>query len=195
MFLSQSQLIITTNKSNNGSKAAKVKKTEQAAQTVQTKAAKVKKTEQAVQTVQTKAATVKKTTKKTTSVSKTTSVREKTIEHIQLAGQGIYDDGKYFRFEPEDSDFGVVKPFKGNGSIQLLSDGTLDVVRTIRKKSLSTLIKKLPHGRLSKTMAGAIQLTIKDFLNEKTKINNILLAETAQASSVYADYEKANTRR
>ena len=106
MFLSQSQLFMTTNKSIKGSKAAKVKKTEKAAQT--------------------KAATVKKTTKKTTSVSKTTSVREKTIEHFQLAGQGIYDDGKYFRFEPEDSDFGVVKPFKGNGSIQLLSDGTLD---------------------------------------------------------------------
>ena len=183
MFLSQSQLIMTTNKTNKGSKAATVKKTEQA---VHTKAAKVKKTEQAAQTVQTKAATVKKTTKKTT------SVREKTIEHIQLAGQGIYDDGKYFRFEPEDSDFGVVKPFKGNGSIQLLSDGTLDVVRIIRKRSLSTLIKKLPHGRLSKTFDGAIQLTIKVFLNEKTKINNILLAETAQASSAYADYEKAN---
>ena len=178
MFLSQSQLFMTTNKSIKGSKAAKVKKTEKAAQTVQTKAA-----------------TVKKTTKKTTSVSKTTSVREKTIEHIQLAGQGIYDEGKYFRFEPEDSDFGVVKPFKGNGSIQLLSDGTLDVVRIIRKRSLSTLIKKLPHGRLSKTFDGAIQLTIKVFLNEKTKINNILLAETAQASSAYADYEKANTRR
>ena len=174
MFLSQSQLFMTTNKSIKGSKAAKVKKTEQAAQT--------------------KAATVKKTTNKT-SVSKTTSVSEKTIEHIQLAGQGIYDDGKYFRFEPEDSDFGVVKPFKGNGSIQLLSDGTLYVVRTIRKRSLSTLIKKLPHGRLSKTMDGAIQLTIKVFLNEKVKINNILLAETAQASSAYADYEKANTRR
>ena len=182
MFLSQSQLIMTTNKSINGSKAAKVKKTEKAAQT---KAAKVKKTEQ---TVQTKAAKVKKTT----SVSKITSVSEKTIEHIQLAGQGFYDDGKYFRFEPEDRDFGVVKPFKGNGSIQLLSDGTLDVVRTIRKRSLSTLIKKLPHGRLSKTFDGAIQLTIKVFLNEKTKINNILLAETAQASSAYADYEKAN---
>ena len=147
-----------------------------------------------------KAATVKKTTKskktttvsETTSVSKTTSVSEKTIEHIQLTGQGIFDDGKYFRFEPEDSDFGVVKPFKGNGSIQILSDGTLDVVRTIRRKPLSTLIKKLPHGRLSKTFDGAIQLTIKVFLNEKTKINNILLAETAQASSAYADYEKAN---
>ena len=171
MFLSQSQLFMTTNKSIKGSKAAKVKKTEKAAQT--------------------KAATVKKTTKKT-SVSKTTSVSEKTIEHFQLAGQGIYDDGKYFRFEPEDSDFGVVKPFKGNGSIQLLSDGTLDVVRTIRKRSLSTLIKKLPHGRLSKTMDGAIQLTMKVFLNEKVKISNILLAETAQASSAYADYEKAN---
>ena len=94
MFLSQSQLFMTTNKSMKGSKAAKVKKTEKAAQT--------------------KAATVKKTTKKT-SVSKTTSVSEKTIEHFQLAGQGIYDDGKYFRFEPEDSDFGVVKPFKGKG--------------------------------------------------------------------------------
>ena len=169
---------MTTNKSIKGSKAATVKKTEQAAQTVQTKAA-----------------TVKKTTKKMTSVSKTTSVSEKTIEHIQLAGQGIYDDGKYFRFEPEDSDFGVIKPFKGNGSIQLLSDGTLDVIRTIRKKSLSILIKKLPHGRLSKTMDGAIQLTIKVFLNEKAKINNILLAETAQASSAYADYETANTKR
>ena len=171
MFLSQSQLFMTTNKTNKGSKAATVKKT-----------------------AQTKDATVKKTTKKT-SVSKTTSVSEKTIEHFQLAGQGIYDDGKYFRFEPEDCDFGMVKPFKGNGSIQLLSDGTLDVVRTIRKKSLSTLIKKLPHGRLSKTFDGAIQLTIKVFLNEKAKISNIMLAETVQASSAYADYEKANLKR
>ena len=165
-FSHKLNFFMTTNKSIKGSKAATVKKTEQ-----------------------TKAAKVKKTARKTTSVS------EKTIEHFQLAGQGIYDDGKYFRFEPEDCDFGMVKPFKGNGSIQLLSDGTLDVVRTIRKKSLSTLIKKLPHGRLSKTIDGAIQLTIKVFLNEKAKINNILLAETVQASSAYADYEKANTRR
>ena len=169
MFLSQTQLIMTTKRNIKGSKAATVKKTTKSKKTT--------------------------TVSETTSVSKTTSVSEKTIEHIQLTGQGIFDDGKYFRFEPEDSDFGVIKPFKGNGSIQLLSDGTLDVVRTIRKKSLSTLIKKLPHGRLSKTFDGAIQLTIKVFLNEKTKINNILLAETAQASSAYADYEKANTRR
>ena len=166
MFLSQTQLIMTTKRNIKGSKAATVKKTTKSKKTT--------------------------TVSETTSVSKTTSVSEKTIEHIQLTGQGIFDDGKYFRFEPEDSDFGVVKPFKGNGSIQMLSDGTLDVVRTIRKRSLSTLIKKLPHGRLSKTMDGAIQLTIKVFLNEKTKINNILLAETAQASSAYADYEKAN---
>ena len=166
MFLSQTQLIMTTKRNIKGSKAATVKKTTKSKKTT--------------------------TVSETTSVSKTTSVSEKTIEHFQLAGQGIYDDGKYFRFEPEDCDFGMVKPFKGNGSIQLLSDGTLDVVRTIRKKSLSTLIKKLPHGRLSKTFDGAIQLTIKVFLNEKSKINNILLAETAQASSAYADYEKAN---
>ena len=166
MFLSQTQLIMTTKRNIKGSKAATVKKTTKSKKTT--------------------------TVSETTSVSKTTSVSEKTIEHIQLAGQGFYDDGKYFRFEPDDRDFGVVKPFKGNGSIQLLSDGTLDVVRTIRRKPLSTLIKKLPHGRLSKTMDGAIQLTIKVFLNEKVKINNILLAETAQASSAYADYEKAN---
>ena len=45
------------------------------------------------------AATVKKTTKskKTTTVSETTSVSKETIEHIQLTGQGIFDDGKYFR--------------------------------------------------------------------------------------------------
>ena len=85
-----------------------------------------------------------------------------------------------------------MKPFKGNGSIQLLSDGTLDVVRTIRKRSLSTLIKKLPHGRLSKTMDGAIQLTIKVFLNEKVKIGNVLLAETAQALNAYDVYETVN---
>ena len=127
--------------------------------------------------------------------SKRNKVSKETIEHIQLTGQGIFDDGKYFRFEPEDSDFGVVKPFKGNGSIQMLSDGTLDVVRTIRKRSLSTLIKKLPHGRLSKTMDGAIQLTIKVFLNEKVRISNILVTEAAQALAAYAEYETANPRR
>ena len=169
MFLSQTQLIMTTKRNIKGSKAATVKKTTKSKKTT--------------------------TVSETTSVSKTTSVSEKTIEHIQLTGQGIFDDGKYFRFEPEDSDFGVVKPFKGNGSIQILSDGTLDVVRTIRKRSLSTLIKKLPHGRLSKTMDGAIQLTIKVFLNEKVRISNVLLAETAQALSAYDIYETANPRR
>ena len=166
MFLSQTQLIMTIQRTIKGSKAATVKKTVKSQKTT--------------------------TVRKTTSVSETSSVSEKTIEHIQLAGQGIYDDGKYFRFEPEDSGFGVVMPFKGNGSIQLLSDGTLDVVRTIRKRSLSTLIKKLPHGRLSKTMDGAIQLTIKVFLNEKVKIGNVLLAETAQALNAYDVYETVN---
>ena len=169
MFLSQTQLIMKTKRNIKGSKAATVKKTTKSKKTT--------------------------TVSETTSVSKTTSVSEKTIEHIQLTGQGIFDDGKYFRFEPEDSDFGVVKPFKGNGSIQILSDGTLDVVRTIRRKPLSTLIKKLPHGRLSKTMDGAIQLTIKVFLNEKVRISNVLLAETAQALSAYDIYETANPRR
>ena len=75
MFLSQTQLIMTTKRNIKGSKAATVKKTTKSKKTT--------------------------TVSETTSVSKTTSVSEKTIEHFQLAGQGIYDDGKYFRFEPE----------------------------------------------------------------------------------------------
>lgn len=146
-----------------------------------------------------KAAAVKKTgkvveavaTEKTGKAGKAVALK-KTVEHIQLTGQGIFDDGKYFRFEPGDSNFGVVKPFKGRGSIQMLSDGTVDVVRSIWKHSQSTLIKKLPHGRLSLTHDGAIQLTIKVFLGEKGKVGTVLATESVEAMCAYNDYEKAN---
>ena len=102
-------------------------------------------------------------------------------DHIQLGGQAYYDEKKFFMFTPDDSIVGQVQKFRGLGMAQQMADGTFDFVRKPQLKPKSTLIKKLAHGRLSATIDGAIQLTLKVYKTEGLNIKETIIKEAKEA--------------
>ena len=111
-------------------------------------------------------------------------------QHVQLGGVAFFDEGKCFMFSPEDE--GVrnkVEGFRSQGIAQQLTDGTFDFVAKPRIRSQSELIRKLAHGRVSKTKDGAIQLTLKVFCDEGINIANTLVKEAEEATDAVVDYQ------
>ncbi len=101
--------------------------------------------------------------------------------HVQLGGQAFYDEKKYFMFAPDDSVPGQVCSFRGLGIAQQMSDGTFDFVRKPQLRPRSVLIKKLAHGRLSATVDGAFQLTLKVYKTEGLNIKDTIIKEAKEA--------------
>ena len=101
--------------------------------------------------------------------------------HVQLGGQAYYDEKKFFMFTPDDPVVGQVQKFRGLGMAQQMADGTFDFVRKPQLKPKSTLIKKLAHGRLSATIDGAIQLTLKVYKTEGLNIKETIIKEAKEA--------------
>ena len=111
-------------------------------------------------------------------------------QHVQLGGVAFYDEGKCFMFSPEEE--GVrnkVEGFRSQGIAQQLTDGTFDFVAKPRIRSQSELIRKLAHGRVSKTKDGAIQLTLKVFCDEGINIGSTLVNEAEEAADAVVDYQ------
>ena len=111
-------------------------------------------------------------------------------QHVQLGGVAFYDEGKCFMFSPENE--GVrnkVEGFRSQGIAQQLTDGTFDLMAKPRIRSQAELIRKLAHGRVSKTKDGAIQLTLKVFCDEGINIANTLVKETEEAADAVVDYQ------
>ena len=102
-------------------------------------------------------------------------------DHVQLGGQAYYDEKKFFMFTPDDPVVGQVQKFRGLGMAQQMADGTFDFVRKPQLKPQSTLIKKLAHGRLSATIDGAIQLTLKVYKTEGLNIKETIIKEAKEA--------------
>ncbi len=102
-------------------------------------------------------------------------------DHVQIGGQAYYDERKYFMFSPDDSVVGQVQKFRGLGIAQQMADGTFDFVRKPKLHPKSTLIKKLAHGRLSATIDGAIQLTLKVYKTEGLNIEETIIKEAKEA--------------
>ena len=102
-------------------------------------------------------------------------------DHVQLGGQAYYDEKKFFMFTPDDSIVGQVQKFRGLGMAQQMADGTFDFVRKPQLKPKSTLIKKLAHGRLSATIDGAIQLTLKVYKTEGLNIKETIIKGAKEA--------------
>ena len=102
-------------------------------------------------------------------------------DHVQLGGQAYYDERKFFMFTPDDPIVGQVQKFRGLGMAQQMADGTFDFVRKPQLKPKSTLIKKLAHGRLSATIDGAIQLTLKVYKTEGLNIKETIIKEAKEA--------------
>ena len=111
-------------------------------------------------------------------------------QHVQLGGMAFYDESKCFLFAPNEHGAGEkVQGFRSQGVAQQLSDGTFDFVSKPRVRSQSELIRKLAHGRLSKTKDGAIQLTLKVFCDEGINIGKALVKEAAEAADALIEHQ------
>ena len=111
-------------------------------------------------------------------------------QHVQLGGMAFYDESKCFLFAPNEHGTGEkVQGFRSQGVAQQLSDGTFDFVVKPRVRSQSVLIRKLAHGRLSKTKDGAIQLTLKVFCDEGINIGSTLVKEAEEAADALVEYQ------
>ena len=111
-------------------------------------------------------------------------------QHVQLGGMAFYDESKCFLFAPNEHGGGEkVQGFRSQGVAQQLSDGTFDFVVKPRIRSQSVLIRKLAHGRVSKTKDGAIQLTLKVFCDEGINIGSTLVKEAEEAAEAVVDYQ------
>ena len=111
-------------------------------------------------------------------------------QHVQLGGMAFYDESKCFLFAPNEHGAGEkVQGFRSQGVAQQLSDGTFDFVVKPRVRSQSVLIRKLVHGRLSKTKDGAIQLTLKVFCDEGINIGSTLVKEAEEAADALVEYQ------
>ena len=111
-------------------------------------------------------------------------------QHVQLGGMAFYDESKCFLFAPNEHGGGEkVQGFRSQGVAQQLSDGTFDFVIKPRIRSQSVLIRKLAHGRVSKTKDGAIQLTLKVFCDEGINIGSALVKEAEEAAEALVEYQ------
>lgn len=111
-------------------------------------------------------------------------------QHVQLGGMAFYDESKCFLFAPNEHGGGEkVQGFRSQGVAQQLTDGTFDFVSKPRIRSQSELIRKLAHGRLSKTKDGAIQLTLKVFCDEGINIGSALVKEAEEAADALIEYQ------
>ena len=111
-------------------------------------------------------------------------------QHVQRGGMAFYDESKCFLFAPNEHGGGEkVLGFRSQGVAQQLSDGTFDFVVKPRVRSQSVLIRKLAHGRLSKTKDGAIQLTLKVFCDEGINIGSTLVKEAEEAADALVEYQ------
>lgn len=111
-------------------------------------------------------------------------------QHVQLGGMAFYDESKCFLFAPNEHGGGEkVQGFRSQGVAQQLTDGTFDFVVKPRIRSQSQLIRKLAHGRLSKTKDGAIQLTLKVFCDEGINIGSTLVKEAEEAADALIEYQ------
>ena len=113
-----------------------------------------------------------------------------TASHAQLTGMADYDAEGIFLFLPSDPVAEYLPRFRAAGVAQQMSDGTFHFVRQPRLRAQSLLIHKLPHGRLSLTKDGAIQLTLKVYLCEGINISQTIANEARIATKAIGDWQR-----
>ncbi len=110
--------------------------------------------------------------------------------HLQKQGMAMYDNRNCnFLFLPDNPVAGTTAAFRGVGVAQMLRDGTFDFVRQPRLRTQSELIRKLAHGRVSKTKDGAIQLTLKVYRDEGANIGQTIAEEAEQARQAVVEWQ------
>lgn len=110
-------------------------------------------------------------------------------QHTLLSGMASYDGGRYFLFSPDEPVAGLLPRFRCHGIAQQMTDGTFDFVAKPKVKPQSQLIKKLAHGRVSKTKDEAIQLTLKVYCDEGENIAEAIYKEAAIAKDAIVAFQ------
>ncbi|MBO4718946.1 MAG: hypothetical protein J5658_03630 [Prevotella sp.] len=118
----------------------------------------------------------------------------KTLEVVK--GKTVFTEGDnqqpYIQFCPEKKEGKVVKTMRGEAWVSVLSSGAYDVAFRKRVRSNANVLKKLPHGSLSETKDGAVQLTIKIFNPYYQDVPQILVDEATEAAEFYKKKFKKN---
>lgn len=110
------------------------------------------------------------------------------MKEIQLSGVAAISDDM-FSFYPNNQMFGCATKYKKRGTGLQMSDGTFTFVEFRKKQARSRLIKKLAHGRLSRTIDNAIQLTLKIYDSENVDFGNAIVEEALSAADAVRDYQ------
>ena len=104
-------------------------------------------------------------------------------DHVQLEGVAFYDERKYFLFSPLDPVPGAVPRMRRMAGVaQQMTDGTFDFAAKPRIRSVAQLIRKLAHGRVSRTKDGAVQVWLKVSPEENVNIGQVIASEAAEAA-------------
>jgi len=117
----------------------------------------------------------------------------KSSQHTQLSGTGVFDNKMYFTFSPDSQINGIVDAFRKRGHGQQLPNGTFSFVADEPShRSQATMIKKLLHGKVSLTKNGLYQLTLRFDPREKVNYSVVMLNEASEATEAIKDYEIVN---
>lgn len=110
-------------------------------------------------------------------------------DHWQIEGVAHYDGNDKFLFTPSEPVALPLPCFRAMGLAQQHFDGTFDFIRRPRLRAQSKLIRKLAHGRISKTKDGAIQLTLKVFEDEGVNISQTIGEEACIAQAALVEWQ------
>ena len=117
----------------------------------------------------------------------------KSSQHTQLSGTGVFDNKMYFTFSPDSQINGIVDAYRKRGHGQQLPNGTFSFVADEPShRSQATMIKKLLHGKVSVTKNGLYQLTLRFDPREKVNYSVVVLNEASEATEAIKDYEIVN---
>ncbi len=106
--------------------------------------------------------------------------------NITLEGVAFYNNETgNFHFSPDVPQPGRTGGYRHYGVAQQMTDGTFCFVPQPKLRAQSDLILKLPHGRLSRTKDGAVQLTLKVYADEgmaNWEVANVFFDEAQEAA-------------
>ena len=117
------------------------------------------------------------------------TANRKTQNINTFIGRATFIGDQHFIFSPDDPRPGSLRSTRQRGVAQRMSDGTVDFEAQPCRRAQSTLIRKLPHGRLSQTKDDAIQLTLKFYRRECINISGSLADEATEACIAIVRYQ------
>ena len=120
----------------------------------------------------------------------------KSSQHTQLSGTGVFDNKMYFTFSPDSQINGIVDAYRKRGHGQQLPNGTFSFVADEPShRSQATMIKQLLHGKVSLTKQGYYQLTLRFDPQEKVNYSVVVLNEASEAVDALRNYELGITNQ